>query len=142
MGTPEVTDDGSVKSDLTEWGADLAKRQAWLLHTATLAVGAVVRFYSGASGDRFKGGDDVDVEAPVLVLSTGHSFVMREREAFVELDDTHAAIYTDTVDALRRTIVESCDRAATLLAGRHEHPLPLILAALHMQIRMLEAGSS
>jgi hypothetical protein len=141
MGTHDETAEA-----VTQWGRDVERRHAWLLHTQNLAVGPVERYYTGAEGDQYKSAiDGVPVVAPVVVLGTGHALLAREPAMFVEIGPDEASIYINTIDSMRKAIVDACNEAARILHAnqqRPELPMALVVAALRAQLHALEATAT
>lgn len=131
--------------DVVAWGRDLERRHAWLLQTATLAVGPVERFYTGAEDDRYVSAvDGAPVVAPVLLLGTGHAMLAQPRN-FVEIGPDEANVYISTIERLRETLSGAITNAvATLREKAHEPELPfaLVISALRAQLYALEAIAS
>ncbi len=127
----------------TEWGRDLERRHAWLLHQGSLAVGQVERFYTGEGDDVYMSTlDGLPVKHGVFVLSTGHALLSKP-DNFIEIGPEDAVIYATTLDKLRKAIVDAVTEAGTQLRGRGETPpelpMALIIAALRAQTHALEA---
>ncbi len=132
-------------TDVTVWGREIERRHAWLLHTASLAVGPVERFFTGAEGDRYTSAIDGQlVAAPVLLLGTGHALLAKP-ESFVEIGPDEAVVYTTTIEKLRNTIVDAVKEAAVVLQQRQhapELPMTLVISAVRAQLHALEATAT
>ncbi len=135
-----------TNEDVTVWGRDVERRRAWLLHTQNLAVGPVERFFTGEANDQYKSALDGEaVQAPVVLLGTGHALLAREPDAFIEIGPDEASIYIGTIERMRKAIVDACNDAAKVLGAnqkRPELPLALVVAALRSQLHALEATAS
>ncbi len=145
----DVFDDAKAFADELEkiaiaqaaWGRDLALREAWVIHEPSLTVGPVKKYWDGTTEKFSSPVNDLEVPAPVLELVTGHAFVARRRDDFVELDARALRFYEAIQSGLSGLIVVS-GRNAAASGVPQDVGLALTVAALRAQLAAIEATAS
>lgn len=122
--------------DVREWANSLLEKQAWVLHTPTLSVGAVRRFYDGEETKWRSTIDGNEVPSPVLELETGHGFIANP-EVFVEMSAAELRLYVAIQQGLS-TLVAVVARNASTQGVRPHAGFALLIAAFRAQLAALE----
>lgn len=121
--------------DSMKWAKELQNRNAVVMHRTTFAVGRIARVWSGAEGDQYippKGTRPVD--AFVIELDSGHSFLDASEETMVELDEKSAHLYTFFSE-----MVKSAVRAAAIVA-RTSRVAPDVAIGIVVDVLTVAAG--
>ncbi len=145
----DVFDDAKVYDEALEkialerdaWGRDLALREAWVIHEPSLTIGPVKKYWDGTTEMFSSPVNDLAVPSPVLELVTGHAFVAKRQDEFVELDARAIRFYEAIQAGLTGLIVVS-GRNAAASGVPQDVGLALTVAALRAQLAAIEATAS
>lgn len=109
-----------------------------VLHVPSLVVGQVVAVFSGVPGDQWEGADGKQrpVDEPVVLLQGGHSFLIRDGSAFLELTPGQLSTYEAIQQAVAGIVVVGA-RGFSRAGDTPEVATSLICAALRKQLAAL-----
>lgn len=124
----------------TVWGKDLEKREAWVIHEPTLAVGPVKKFWDGVDEIYVSPINGAACPGAVLELETGHSLVA-VFEHFIELDENAIRFYAAIQQGLAGLIVVSA-RNASASGVTQDVGIALTVAAFRTQLAAIESGAA
>lgn len=97
------------------WARNVTKKQAWLLHPSTLAIGPVDYLYDGIT-EKFESivdGVKKPVDVPVLRLASGHTLIANPN-AFVELSEQDVGFYNLAMNRFTDFVTGGVVRASEL----------------------------
>lgn len=125
-------------ASIMAWAQPLAEKGAAMLHLPSLICGNIDRLYAG-DGDDFcvSSIDGLPIMQPVLMIR-GNAFLAKP-ENFVEMRPGELEVYTNMQAELRAAIERGVRFGKERLPDRAPI-LPLIVAAMHVQLRALECA--
>jgi hypothetical protein len=116
-------------------GRALEGKKAWILHES-LAIGPVKRFWDGETEKFVSPLNELEVEAPVIELETGHSFVAKPG-SFAELEPKEVKAYVFLQQTLAQ-VIRTAARGAASAGLEISDVITLLRAALRAQLAALE----